>query len=77
MDKSDSFSSAEDDDEDTFEVLTAETLFSSLLDRVRNLTKRLNRESTGQLTDPSYTMFGQNPFQDFMSRLVEALLEFC
>ncbi|KAG4075968.1 hypothetical protein HA402_003794 [Bradysia odoriphaga] len=38
----DSGSSGEDDDEDGFEILTAENLFSTLLSRVRALTNRLN-----------------------------------
>ncbi|XP_021957604.1 mucin-12 isoform X1 [Folsomia candida] len=46
LDRSDSFSSAEEDDEDFFEVFTADSLFSNLLDRVRNLTKRINREGS-------------------------------
>lgn len=35
QDKNDSGSSGEDDDEDGFELLTAENLFSTLLSRVR------------------------------------------
>lgn len=38
----DSLSSGEDDDDDGFELLTAENLFSTLLSRVRSLTQRLN-----------------------------------
>ncbi|XP_055696921.1 serine-rich adhesin for platelets isoform X3 [Phlebotomus papatasi] len=38
----DSASSGEDDDEDGFEILTAENLFSTLLQRVRALTNRIN-----------------------------------
>ncbi|XP_055375000.1 5'-AMP-activated serine/threonine-protein kinase catalytic subunit alpha [Condylostylus longicornis] len=39
---SDSQSSGEEDDDDGFEILTAENLFSTLLQRVRALTNRLN-----------------------------------
>uniref|UniRef100_A0A1Y1ML94 Protein kinase domain-containing protein n=1 Tax=Photinus pyralis TaxID=7054 RepID=A0A1Y1ML94_PHOPY len=42
MEHNDSFSSGEDDDDDGFEILTAENLFSTLLSRVRGLTQRLN-----------------------------------
>ncbi|KAG8232871.1 hypothetical protein J437_LFUL012487 [Ladona fulva] len=43
LEHSDSFSSAEEeDDDDGFEILTAESLFSTLLARVRSLTQRLN-----------------------------------
>ncbi|XP_071444061.1 uncharacterized protein Nuak [Hetaerina americana] len=42
LEHSDSFSSAEEDDDDGFEILTAESLFSTLLSRVRSLTQRLN-----------------------------------
>ncbi|KAK4875101.1 hypothetical protein RN001_011523 [Aquatica leii] len=42
MEHNDSFSSGEDDDDDGFEILTAENLFSTLLSRVRDLTQRLN-----------------------------------
>ncbi|KAJ8666845.1 hypothetical protein QAD02_008507 [Eretmocerus hayati] len=38
----DSLSSGEEDDDDGFELLTAENLFSTLLSRVRSLTQRLN-----------------------------------
>ena len=62
LDKSDSFSSDGgvelDDDEDTFEVLTAESLFSSLLDRVRNLTRRLNRENSWGEDGPLAELMG-------------------
>ncbi|XP_058467910.1 probable serine/threonine-protein kinase DDB_G0282963 isoform X3 [Malaya genurostris] len=46
----DSASSGEEDDDDGFEILTAENLFSTLLSRVRALTNRLNvneQNSTG------------------------------
>ncbi|KAF5276288.1 hypothetical protein FQA39_LY06637 [Lamprigera yunnana] len=42
MEHNDSFSSGEDDDDDGFEILTAENLFSTLLSRVRDLTQRLD-----------------------------------
>ncbi|XP_063218009.1 serine/threonine-protein kinase par-1 isoform X2 [Bacillus rossius redtenbacheri] len=45
LEHTDSVSSAEeDDDDDNFEILTAESLFSTLLSRVRSLTQRLNVE---------------------------------
>ncbi|XP_055908417.1 STE20-like serine/threonine-protein kinase isoform X2 [Eupeodes corollae] len=40
--ENDSQSSGEEDDDDGFEILTAENLFSTLLQRVRALTNRLN-----------------------------------
>lgn len=48
MERSDSFSSAGEDeeDEDQFEILTAESLFTTLLDRVRNLTRRVSTEDS-------------------------------
>ena len=77
MDRSDSFSSAEEDDEDAFEVLTAESLFSSLLDRVRNLTKRLNKEDAGGPSwpnsgpeSPSFSPWNSGPLREFMARYV-------
>uniref|UniRef100_A0AAG5CTU8 Protein kinase domain-containing protein n=1 Tax=Anopheles atroparvus TaxID=41427 RepID=A0AAG5CTU8_ANOAO len=42
VDPNDSASSGEEDDDDGFEILTAENLFSTLLSRVRALTNRLN-----------------------------------
>jgi hypothetical protein len=42
QDPNDSGSSGEEDDDDGFELLTAENLFSTLLSRVRALTHRLN-----------------------------------
>ncbi|CAG0880514.1 unnamed protein product [Cyprideis torosa] len=47
VDRSDSFSSAgedDDDDNDDFEILTAESLFDTLLARVCRLTRRLNKD---------------------------------
>ncbi|XP_037091069.1 serine/arginine repetitive matrix protein 2-like [Pollicipes pollicipes] len=48
VERSDSFSSAGEDeeDEDQFEILTAESLFTTLLDRVRNLTRRVSTEDS-------------------------------
>ncbi|XP_025832041.1 probable serine/threonine-protein kinase DDB_G0277165 isoform X2 [Agrilus planipennis] len=46
LERNDSFSSGEDDDDDGFEILTAENLFSTLLSRVRDLTSRLNVEDS-------------------------------
>nr|CAI5852833.1 unnamed protein product [Callosobruchus analis] len=42
LEHNDSLSSGEEDDDEQFEILTAENLFSTLLARVRDLTKRLN-----------------------------------
>ncbi|CAH1154094.1 unnamed protein product [Phaedon cochleariae] len=42
LEHADSLSSGEEDDDDGFEILTAENLFSTLLSRVRDLTQRLN-----------------------------------
>lgn len=44
LEHADSLSSGEEDDDDGFEILTAENLFSTLLSRVRDLTQRLNVE---------------------------------
>uniref|UniRef100_A0AAR5Q4S2 Protein kinase domain-containing protein n=1 Tax=Dendroctonus ponderosae TaxID=77166 RepID=A0AAR5Q4S2_DENPD len=44
LEHNDSVSSGEEDDDDGFEILTAENLFSTLLSRVRDLTQRLNVE---------------------------------
>ncbi|XP_043223212.1 serine/arginine repetitive matrix protein 2-like isoform X2 [Amphibalanus amphitrite] len=49
LERSESFSSAgedEEEDEDQFEILTAESLFTTLLDRVRNLTRRVSTEDS-------------------------------
>ncbi|CAH2005037.1 unnamed protein product [Acanthoscelides obtectus] len=42
LEHNDSLSSGEEDDDEQFEILTAENLFSTLLARVRDLTQRLN-----------------------------------
>ncbi|KAJ8967517.1 hypothetical protein NQ314_002832 [Rhamnusium bicolor] len=42
LEHNDSVSSGEEDDDEGFEILTAENLFSTLLSRVRDLTQRLN-----------------------------------
>ena len=50
MDRSESFSSAgedEDEEEDAFQILTAESLFSTLLNRVRSLTRKMNTDDQG------------------------------
>ncbi|KAJ8912911.1 hypothetical protein NQ315_017241, partial [Exocentrus adspersus] len=44
LEHNDSVSSGEEDDDEGFEILTAENLFSTLLSRVRDLTQRLNVE---------------------------------
>jgi hypothetical protein len=43
VEKNDSASSGEDDDEDAFEILTAENLFSTLLSRVSHARKILRK----------------------------------
>ncbi|CAG2055557.1 unnamed protein product, partial [Timema podura] len=55
LEHNDSLSSAEEeeDDDDGFEILTAESLFSTLLSRVRSLTQRLNVEDGGRSGFPS------------------------
>ncbi|KOC68821.1 NUAK family SNF1-like kinase 1 [Habropoda laboriosa] len=56
----DSLSSGEDDDDDGFELLTAENLFSTLLSRVRSLTQRLNVDDNRTTTGfPSSRLFGR------------------
>uniref|UniRef100_A0A182SWT1 Uncharacterized protein n=1 Tax=Anopheles maculatus TaxID=74869 RepID=A0A182SWT1_9DIPT len=59
-DPNESASSGEEDDDDGFEILTAENLFSTLLSRVRALTNRLN------VNDVNSTRF---PASRFMSNL--------
>ncbi|KAK9890858.1 hypothetical protein WA026_012203 [Henosepilachna vigintioctopunctata] len=53
MEHADSISSGEDDDDDGFDILTAENLFSTLLSRVKDLTQRLNVEDGGRPGFPS------------------------
>lgn len=53
VEHADSISSGEDDDEDGFDILTAENLFSTLLSRVRDLTQRLNVEDGGRAGFPN------------------------
>ena len=55
----DSLSSGEDDDDDGFELLTAENLFSTLLSRVRSLTQRLNVDDNRGAGFPSSRLFGR------------------
>lgn len=55
----DSLSSGEDDDDDGFELLTAENLFSTLLSRVRSLTQRLNVDDNRSTGFPSSRLFGR------------------
>lgn len=65
LEHTDSMSSAEEEDDDEgFELLTAENLFSSLLSRVRSLTQRLNVEDGGRPGFPSprlLSQFGSHP----------------
>ncbi|XP_034117203.1 serine-rich adhesin for platelets isoform X4 [Drosophila albomicans] len=51
----DSQSSGEEDDDDGFEILTAENLFSTLLQRVRALTNRMNVNSDLTAGFPSHS----------------------
>lgn len=55
----DSLSSGEDDDDDGFELLTAENLFSTLLSRVRSLTQRLNVDDNRPGSFPTSRLFGR------------------
>ncbi|XP_046614604.1 uncharacterized protein LOC124302451 isoform X1 [Neodiprion virginianus] len=55
----DSLSSGEDDDDDGFELLTAENLFSTLLSRVRSLTQRLNVDDNRSTGFPSSRLLGR------------------
>ncbi|KAG5339916.1 NUAK1 kinase, partial [Acromyrmex charruanus] len=55
----DSLSSGEDDDDDGFELLTAENLFSTLLSRVRSLTQRLNVDDNRSGGFSSSRLFGR------------------
>ncbi|XP_026474809.1 uncharacterized protein LOC113378489 isoform X2 [Ctenocephalides felis] len=61
LEPSDSVSSGEDDDDDGFELLTAENLFSTLLSRVRSLTQRLNVDEDGRPTFPRSSLLN-SPF---------------
>jgi hypothetical protein len=65
----DSLSSGEDDDDDGFELLTAENLFSTLLSRVRSLTQRLNVDDNRSSGFPSSRILGRlgsnSPHQGF------------
>lgn len=58
-DHADSLSSGEDDDDDGFELLTAENLFSTLLSRVRSLTQRLNVDDNRGTGFPSSKLVGR------------------
>lgn len=67
-DLADSLSSGEDDDDDGFELLTAENLFSTLLSRVRSLTQRLNVDDNKSSLFPNSRLLGRfdsNPSQSF------------
>lgn len=59
QDPNESDSGDEDDDDDGFELLTAENLFSTLLSRVRALTHRLNVNNETTSNFPS-TRFMSN-----------------
>ncbi|XP_034486505.1 serine/threonine-protein kinase par-1 isoform X2 [Drosophila innubila] len=79
----DSQSSGEEDDDDGFEILTAENLFSTLLQRVRALTNRMNVNSdltsgfpshpSRLLTDISRQAQGHRPFWSQNSNFGSAL----
>uniref|UniRef100_A0A336L961 CSON005302 protein n=1 Tax=Culicoides sonorensis TaxID=179676 RepID=A0A336L961_CULSO len=53
----DSGSSGDEDDEDAFEILTAENLFSTLLSRVKALTQRVNANNDFTTSFPSSRLF--------------------
>ncbi|XP_014210344.1 uncharacterized protein LOC106640733 [Copidosoma floridanum] len=68
LDHADSLTSDEDDDDDGFELLTAENLFSTLLSRVRSLTQRLNVDDKKICNFPSkrlLTRFDANLSSEF------------
>ncbi|XP_065080909.1 uncharacterized protein Nuak1 isoform X3 [Ochlerotatus camptorhynchus] len=67
VEPTDSASSGEEDDDDGFEILTAENLFSTLLSRVRALTNRLN------VNEPNSSGF---PSSRFMSNLRQTQPQF-
>lgn len=80
LERNDSLSSAEDDDDDDgFEILTAESLFSTLLSRVRSLTQRLNVEDGARPGFPTSTLMsqlknvGRTPPSRFWSSMGEPL----
>ncbi|RZC42740.1 hypothetical protein BDFB_000330 [Asbolus verrucosus] len=73
LEHNDSLSSGEEDDDDGFEILTAEHLFSNLLSRVRDLTQKLNVEDGGRPGFPTSRLLshfdhGTN-FWNFHNRL--------
>ncbi|KAG5892434.1 hypothetical protein JTB14_003368 [Gonioctena quinquepunctata] len=57
LEHNDSLSSGEEDDDEGFEILTAENLFSTLLSRVRDLTQRLNVDEGVRPGFPSSRLF--------------------
>ncbi|XP_018901416.2 LOW QUALITY PROTEIN: uncharacterized protein Nuak [Bemisia tabaci] len=65
IESTDSISSDEDDD--NFEILTAENLFSTLLNRVRSLTHKLSTEDGTHHAFPR-SFFTQHHFDNFPSR---------
>lgn len=54
----DSGSSGEDDDEDGFEILTAENLFSTLLSRVSDIQQQTNKIRSAVVTQFRFHRFG-------------------
>ncbi|XP_075236599.1 nuak family kinase 1 [Lycorma delicatula] len=66
LETADSISSDEDDD--NFEILTAENLFSTLLSRVRNLTHRLNSEENRSTAFPRLFNHHHSLFENSPSR---------
>ena len=66
----DSLSSGEDDDDDGFELLTAENLFSTLLSRVRSLTQKLNVQENKPNVFSNYRLldrYGTNSSEAFLN----------
>ncbi|KAJ3655915.1 hypothetical protein Zmor_015022 [Zophobas morio] len=73
LEHTDSLSSGEEDDDDGFEILTAEHLFSNLLSRVLDLAQKLNVEDGGRPGFPASRLLshfdhGTN-FWNFHNRL--------
>ncbi|XP_057657484.1 uncharacterized protein LOC130894589 [Diorhabda carinulata] len=75
LEHADSVSSGDEDDDEGFEILTAENLFSTLLSRVRDLTQRLNVDEGGMRPGfPSSRLFSHfDHGTNFFNRLEHPL----
>ncbi|XP_050294375.1 uncharacterized protein LOC126734700 isoform X2 [Anthonomus grandis grandis] len=73
LDHNDSVSSGEEDDDDGFEILTAESLFSTLLSRVKDLTQRLNVEDGMRPGFPSSRLLNFDHGTNFWNRMENPL----